>query len=169
MAQNIVLIGMMGCGKTTVGRLLAQRLECPMADTDALIEERTGRTIPDIFAADGEARFRALELELCRELAGRRGLVVACGGGLPLQDGAISALKENGLVFWLDRDPGETYDSLDVSGRPLAQAGRADFIRRYQDRAPVYRRWADHTVPCGEGPQAVSDLIFNIFSEVCHP
>ena len=106
MAQNIVLIGMMGCGKTTVGRLLAQRLECPMADTDALIEERTGRTIPDIFAADGEARFRALELELCRELAGRRGLVVACGGGLPLQDGAISALKENGLVFWLDRDPG---------------------------------------------------------------
>lgn len=169
MAQNIVLIGMMGCGKTTVGRLLAQRLECPMADTDALIEERTGRTIPDIFAADGEARFRALELELCRELAGRRGLVVACGGGLPLQDGAISALKENGLVFWLDRDPGETYDSLDVSGRPLAQAGRADFIRRYQDRAPVYRRWADHTVPCGEGPQAVSDLIFNIFLEVCHP
>lgn len=169
MAQNIVLIGMMGCGKTTVGRLLAQHLECPMADTDALIEERTGRTIPDIFAADGEARFRALELELCRELAGRRGLVVACGGGLPLQDGAISALKENGLVFWLDRDPGETYDSLDVSGRPLAQAGRADFIRRYQDRAPVYRRWADHTVPCGEGPQAVSDLIFNIFLEVCHP
>lgn len=169
MAQNIVLIGMMGCGKTTVGRLLAQRLECPMADTDALIEERTGRTIPDIFAADGEARFRALELELCRELAGQRGLVVACGGGLPLQDGAISALKENGLVFWLDRDPGETYDSLDVSDRPLAQAGRADFIRRYQDRAPVYRRWADHTVPCGEGPQAVSDLIFNIFSEVRHP
>ncbi len=169
MGKNIILIGMMGCGKTTVGRLLAQRLECPMADTDALIEERTGRTIPDIFAADGEARFRALELELCRELSGRWGLVVACGGGLPLQDGAISDLKENGLVFWLDRDPGETYDSLDVSGRPLAQAGRADFIRRYQDRAPVYRRWADHTVPCGEGPQAVSDLIFNIFSEVCHP
>lgn len=169
MAQNIVLIGMMGCGKTTVGRLLAQRLECPMADTDALIEERTGRTIPDIFAADGEARFRALELELCRELAGRRGLIVACGGGLPTQEAAMAALRENGLVFWLDRDPGETYDSLDVSGRPLAQAGRADFVRRYRDRAPVYRRWADHTVPCGEGPQAVSDLIFNIFLEVCHP
>lgn len=168
MAQNIVLIGMMGCGKTTVGRLLAQRLECPLADTDALIEERTGRTIPDIFAADGEARFRTLELELCRELAGRRGLIVACGGGLPTQEAAMAALRENGLVFWLDRDPGETYDSLDVSGRPLAQAGRADFVRRYRDRVPVYRRWADHTVPCGDGPQAVSDLIFNIFSEVCH-
>ena len=169
MAQNIVLIGMMGCGKTTVGRLLAQRLECPMADTDALIEERTGRTIPDIFAADGEARFRALELELCRELAGRRGLVVACGGGLPLQDGAIAALKDSGLVFWLDRDPGETYDALDVSGRPLAQAGRADFIRRYQDRAPVYRRWADRIIPCAGGPQAAADLISTIYSEVCQP
>lgn len=167
--KNIVLIGMMGCGKSTCGQLLAEQSGREFADTDALIEAKEGRSIPDIFAADGEARFRALELELCRELAGRRGLVVACGGGLPLQDGAISALKENGLVFWLDRDPGETYDSLDVSGRPLAQAGRADFIRRYQDRAPVYRRWADHTVPCGEGPQAVSDLIFNIFSEVCHP
>ena len=168
MAQNIVLIGMMGCGKTTVGALLAQRFHRPLVDTDTLIEQRQGCAVRDIFQNHGEAHFRSLELELCRELAGRRGLVVACGGGLPLQDGAISALKENGLVFWLDRDPGETYDSLDVSGRPLAQAGRADFIRRYQDRAPVYRRWADHTVPCGEGPQAVSDLIFNIFSEVRH-
>ena len=169
MAQNIVLIGMMGCGKTTVGRLLAQRLECPMADTDALIEERTGRTIPDIFAADGEARFRALELELCRELAGRRGLVVACGGGLPLQDGAISALKENGLVFWLDRDPGETYDSLDVSGRPLAQAGRDGFIQRYTARAPVYRRWADHLIRHPESPQYAGRLIATIYREVTEP
>ena len=166
MAQNIVLIGMMGCGKTTVGRLLAQRLECPMADTDALIEERTGRTIPDIFAADGEARFRALELELCRELAGRRGLVVACGGGLPLQNGAISALKENGLVFWLDRDPGETYYDLDISGRPLAQAGREDFLARYAVRSPIYHRWADFIIVRPETPQYAEKRISTIYTEV---
>ena len=169
MAQNIVLIGMMGCGKTTVGRLLSRRFGRPLVDTDALIEERQGRSIPDIFAAGGEARFRALELELCRELGAKEELIIACGGGLPLQDESIAALKKNGLVFWLDRDPGETYDSLDVSGRPLAQAGREDFLRRYQDRAPVYRRWADHIVPCGNSPQVVSDLIFNLFSEVRHP
>ena len=169
MEKNIILIGMMGCGKSTVGRLLARRLGRELADTDGLIEARTGRTIPDIFASEGEEGFRALELELCRELSRGQGLVVACGGGLPTQDGAISALKETGLVFWLDRDPGETYDALDVSGRPLAQRGRADFLRRYRDRAPVYRRWADYTVPCGDGPQAVSDLIFNIFSEVRRP
>lgn len=167
MPQNIVLIGMMGCGKTTVGGLLAQRLDRPLVDTDTLIEERQGRSIPDIFSADGEACFRVLELELCRELSGREGLVIACGGGLPLRDEAIAALKESGLVFWLDRDPGETYDSLDVSGRPLAQAGRADFLRRYRDRAPVYRRWADHVIPCGAGPENAAAQIAAIYTEVC--
>jgi len=164
MERNIVLIGMMGCGKSTVGGLLAQRLGREPADTDALIEARQGRSIPDIFARDGEPAFRAMELELCRELSRRRGLVIACGGGLPLQAEAIAALKENGLVFWLDRDPGETYDGLDLSGRPLAQGGREDFIRRYEGRAPIYRRWADHTVRA-KSPQVAAALIEVIYKE----
>ena len=169
MDKNIVLIGMMGSGKTTVGRLLAGCLRRPFADTDALIEEREGRSIPDIFARDGEDAFRAMELKLSRELSGQSGLVIACGGGLPMREEAIAALKQNGLVFWLDRDPAETYDALDVSGRPLARSGREDFIRRYQDRAPVYRRWADHTIPCGDGPDAAEQLISTIFLEVTRP
>ena len=169
MDKNIVLIGMMGAGKTTVGKLLADRLRRPFADADALIEQREGRSIPEIFARDGEGAFRALELNLSRELSGQSGLVVACGGGLPTQEEAISALKQNGLVFWLDRDPGETYDALDVTGRPLAQAGREDFIRRCQDRAGVYRRWADYTIPCGDGPHAAAALIAAIFQEVSQP
>ena len=169
MDKNIVLIGMMGCGKSTAGELLARRLGREPADTDALIEARQGRSIPDIFARDGEAGFRALELELCRELSGQGGLVIACGGGLPTREGAIAALKETGAVFWLDRDPAETYDGLDVSGRPLAQAGPEDFIRRYQDRAPVYRRWADYAIPCGDGPQAAERLISTIYQEVSKP
>ena len=169
MDKNIVLIGMMGSGKTTVGGLLARRLRRPFIDTDALIGEREGRSIPDIFARDGEDHFRELELKTARELSGRAGLVVACGGGLPMQDEAIRALKENGLVFWLDRDPGGTYDALDVSGRPLARSGRDGFIKRYQDRAPVYRRWADHIIPCGDGPDAAERLISTIYLEVSQP
>ena len=170
MNNNIVLTGMMGAGKTTVGKLLARRFLRPFADTDALIEEREGRSIPDIFAQDGEDAFRALELNLSRELSGQSGLVVACGGGLPTQEEAISALKQNGLVFWLDRDPGETYDALDVTGRPLAQAGREDFIRRYQSRVPVYRRWADRVIPCADGPRAAEALIAAIIcSEATEP
>ncbi len=166
MEKNIVLIGMMGSGKTTVGRLLAQRLGRELADTDALIEQWQGRSIPDIFSQDGEEGFRALELELCRELSGRQGLVIACGGGLPMQEGAIAALKENGLVFWLDRDPGETYYGLDVSGRPLAQGGREDFLERYARRSPSYHRWADYIIPCGDGPQEAERLISTIYLEV---
>lgn len=164
MDKNIVLIGMMGCGKSTAGELLARRLGRPLADTDAVIEQRQGRAIPEIFARDGEAGFRALELELCRELSGQGGLVIACGGGLPTREGAIAALKETGAVFWLNRDPGETYDSLDVSGRPLAQGGREDFIRRYEGRAPIYRRWADHTVRA-KSPQVAAALIEVIYKE----
>ena len=168
MSGNIVLIGMMGCGKTTVGRLLSRRFARPLADTDALIEAREGRSIPDIFARDGEERFRALELELSLELSAQDGLIIACGGGLPLRDGAIAALKKNGLVFWLDRDPADTFDTLDTSGRPLAQAGRADFIRRYHNRAPIYRRWADHIVRA-KSPQAAAALISAIVTEETKP
>jgi len=167
MAKNIVLIGMMGCGKTTVGRFLAQMLSNrSLADTDALIEQQEGRPIPSIFAREGEARFRELELELCRELSGQQDLIIACGGGLPLQDGAIAALKQNGLVFWLDRDPGNTYDNLDLSSRPLAQAGRGDFLRRYQDRAPIYKRWADCRVPCRDGPGQLAKIIAQQYKEM---
>ena len=166
MTKNIILIGMMGCGKTTVGRVLARHFHCPLVDTDMVIEEREGRSIPEIFTQDGEARFRSLELELCRDLGAQRNHIIACGGGLPIQDSAIAALKENGLVFWLNRDPGETYDALDVSGRPLAQAGREDFLRRYHDRIPVYRRWADYIIPCPDGPKEAARLISTIYMEV---
>lgn len=164
--KNLILTGMMGCGKTTVGKLLSRRLGLELADTDALIEQREDRAVPDIFAQDGEAHFRALELALCRELSKRNGLIIACGGGLPMQDGAIATLKKTGLVFWLDRDPKETYDSLDVSGRPLAQSGREDFVLRYQNRAPVYRRWADYIIRA-KTPREAEALISTIYLEVC--
>ena len=166
MGKNIILIGMMGCGKTTVGRLLAQPLGLELVDTDAIIEQREGRSISDLFSQDGEAHFRALELALCRELSGRQGLVIACGGGLPTQEAAIAALKETGLVFWLDRDPGQTYAGLDVSGRPLAQGGQEDCLQRYERRAPIYRRWADYVIPCGDGPQGAAERVSTIYQEV---
>ena len=169
MDKNIVLIGMMGSGKTTVGTLLAKRLCRPFWDTDALIEKREGRSIPEIFRRDGEEAFRALELEVSRELSGSRNLIIACGGGLPMQEEAIAALKQNGLVFWLDRDPGETYSSLNVSRRPLARSGRDDFIKRYQGRVSVYRKWSDHVVRA-ESPREAEALIAAIIcSEVSEP
>ena len=168
--KNIVLIGMMGCGKSTVGALLAEQLGRELVDTDAFIEEREGRAISDLFAAHGEEHFRALEQALCRELAGRENLVIACGGGLPLREEAMAPLKAGGVVFWLRRDPGETYDGLDTSGRPLAQEGRQACLERFAAREPVYRRWADYIISNPPAPERAALAIGTILqSEEIQP
>ena len=169
MEKNIVLIGMMGCGKTTVGKLLSRRLGRELVDTDALIERQAGCAVRDIFRDYGEERFRDWERTVSSGLSMQGGLVIACGGGLPMQDEAMAALKENGLVFWLDRDPGDTYDGLDVSGRPLAQQGREEFVQRYRHRAPVYRRWADYIISAPKSPKEAEALISTIYLEVTQP
>ena len=160
--RNIVLIGMMASGKTTVGGLLAAALGRPLVDTDALIEEREGRTIPAIFAADGEAYFRDREREAAEDLARQTGLVIACGGGLPLRPDAMAPLHETGVVFWLCRDPGATYDSGVLGDRPLAQDGRAAFLDRFAQREPVYRRWAHHIITDPASPEAGLNAILEV-------
>lgn len=157
--NNIVLIGMMGCGKTTCGRLLAQRLGRELVDTDALIVHREGRSIADIFATDGEHHFRALEESAARELAERDGLVIACGGGLPLRPEAMGPLKASGRVVFLCRDPGQTYDTVPMDARPLGQGGREAFLARFRDREPVYRGYADLVVTDFSSPEATVQAI----------
>ena len=160
--RNIILIGMMASGKTTVGGLLAARLGRELVDTDALIEHREGRAIPDIFAQDGEDYFRDREREAAEDLSRRSGLIVSCGGGLPLRPQAMAPLKERGVVFWLCRDPGATYDSGVLGDRPLAQDGRAAFLARFAQREPVYRRWADHIITDFSSPEATADAILEV-------
>ena len=162
--HNIVLIGMMGCGKTTVGKLLSAALGRTPVDTDALIEAREGRTVTEIFAADGEEHFRTLELQVSKELSAPNGLVISCGGGLPLQPECMEALRRGGTVFWLNRDPGETYDSLDTSARPLAQNGREDFVARYTQRAPVYEQSAHHIITAPSA-RAAAEAILSILEK----
>lgn len=162
--KHIVLIGMMGSGKSTVGRLLGRLLGREVVDTDQLIEQREGRSIPAIMAAEGEEAFRRLEEQLGGELARRQGLIVSCGGGLPLREKAILPLRESGRVFWLDRDPGESYDGLELAHRPLAQQGRADFVARYQARRPIYERESHHRI-CQPSPRQAAEAILSILAQ----
>ena len=157
--KNIVLIGMMGCGKSTIGALLSEKLGRKLVDTDALIVEREGRSISEMFAAEGEGYFRDLELSVSRELGEKEGLIIACGGGLPMRPDCITALKQSGVVFWLRRDPGETYDTMDTAGRPLAQQGREDFLARFAQREPVYRNWADHVIDDFSSPECTMNQV----------
>lgn len=161
--KNIVLIGMMGCGKTTCGQLLAKALGRELVDTDALIETRQGRAIPEIFAQDGEDFFRALERDIAAELSAREDLVIACGGGLPTVEEAIKPLADTGFVVFLERDPAEIFRHVSMAGRPLGQDGEAAFLTRYARREPVYRRWADLTVTSRSTPQETVNLILEGF------
>ena len=144
--KNIVLIGMMGAGKSTVGQLLAGRLKKTLVDTDKLIEAREGLTVEEIFATQGEDYFRSLEVGVAPDISLRSGLIIACGGGLPLRETAMAPLKESGTVFWLNRDAGEIYDHVSMEGRPLAREGREAFLAKAARREEIYRRWADVTV-----------------------
>lgn len=157
---NIVLIGMMGCGKSTCGALLAQRLGRTFVDTDSEVERREGRTIPEIFAAAGEDYFRAREEDVSRDLGRQDGLVIACGGGLPTRKDSMSHLKAGGTVVFLNRDPGEIYDSVSMDGRPLGQEGKAAFLERFAQREPIYRSWADYVISSRSTPEeTVEDIL----------
>ena len=104
--MKVVLIGYRGTGKSTVGRLLADRLGLPFIDTDTLVEARAGKPIPAIFAADGEEGFHALEREVCAGLAAAQG-VIATGGGAVLDPENVAALRHGARVFLLEGPPEE--------------------------------------------------------------
>ena len=158
----MVLIGMMGCGKTTAGELLARKLGFNFVDTDQYIEKALGRSIPDIFAKEGEAFFRDWELGASEELARKKGQVIACGGGLPTRCDSIASLKYSGTVIFLHRDPGEIYDSVSMAGRPLGQQGKTAFLERYAAREPIYLQWADHVVEVAPVPEETVKKILEV-------
>ena len=152
--KNIVLIGMMGSGKSTCAKLLGQRLGRRVVDTDACIAAREGCAVSEIFATRGEAYFRNLEADAAKALGSCSDLIIATGGGLPMREENIAALRENGIVFWLNRDPAETFRCVSMSGRPLAQGDLADFVALYQRRAPIYAAGAHFVVEDFTTPEA---------------
>ena len=120
MVDNVVLIGFMGAGKSSVGRILAKRLGRCFVETDEMITATEGRPIPEIFAERGEAHFRALEDEAVRLLALKRGDVIATGGGLPCRDGRLEALRAIGTVVWLSGEFAALYErALRGGDRPM--------------------------------------------------
>ncbi len=157
--DNVILVGFMGAGKSSVGRLLARRLGRCFVETDDMIIAKEGRSIPEIFAARGEAHFRAAEMEAVRLLALKRGDVIATGGGLPCREGVPEALRALGTVVWLAGDFATLYARARGArdDRPmLASRTRADVEALYRAREPYYRQ-ADITVDTSTlGPDQVA-------------
>jgi shikimate dehydrogenase len=138
--RNIALIGMPGCGKSTVGRILAQAMGRPFADTDERIEEATGKTIPEIFANEGEGAFRRLETRVLDEEGKKSGRVIATGGGVVTRPENRDLLRQNGLILYLKRELPE----LVTDGRPLSEGMGIGALA--EQRLPLYEAWSDCAV-----------------------
>ena len=138
--ENIALIGMAGCGKSTIGRLLAKETGKEFVDADTEIELLAGKSIPEIFAQDGEAEFRRLETEILSNLGKRSGLIIATGGGCVTKDRNYPLLRQNSRIIWLKRDA----DALPTEGRPLSRKTPPAVL--YEQRKPMYEAFADAAV-----------------------
>ena len=153
--RSIVLTGMPGCGKSTLGALLARRLGRELVDTDAEIVRRTGMPITEIFRTHGEAYFRDLETEVLRTAGLTGGRVIAAGGGAVLRPENVDTMKQNGTVVFLDRPLDELRPTAD---RPLADD--AEKLRRlYETRRPTYTAAADVTVPVRGTPEQTAETV----------
>lgn len=149
MDGSLAIVGYMGSGKTTLGRLLARALCLEFVDLDRAVVKKAGKGIPEIFAERGEKHFRALEHEALREsLRGRSPTVVACGGGVVVLPENRSLLRDVTTVF-LREDTDVLYERTRGTGRPLRATSREEFVRRYAERLPFYREVADVDVEVG--------------------
>lgn len=148
-SRNLILIGFMGTGKTTVGKRVARSLGFRFVDTDALIVKKAGKPIPKIFEEDGETEFRKMETEVLKECAAKSGQVLSTGGGIVTIDENRPLLKEAGYVIWLKAEAEVIYERVRRNReRPLLHtANPEETIRKLLDsRVALYKECADFTI-----------------------
>ncbi|MBQ9968147.1 MAG: shikimate kinase, partial [Oscillospiraceae bacterium] len=154
--QNIILIGMPGCGKSTVGFKLARKLGRWLIDADQELVKRAGMEIPQYMQLHGEEGFRKLETEVLRDLGKESGLVIATGGGCVTREENYAPLHQNGTIVWLQRDLSE----LPTAGRPISQ--QLGVQKLYAVRKPLYEAFADLTVPNTGDPDETAEQILKM-------
>ena len=154
-SMNIVLIGMPGSGKSTIGRALSVLTGKTFVDTDDLVEDMSGMTIPEIFARHGESHFRDLESKIARRIGKETRLIIATGGGCVLREENMDALMQNGRIVLLERDT----EKLATAGRPLSTD--LDALRKIkEDRSPLYKKYGEFTIDTGAcSPKENAELI----------
>ncbi|MGH4050251.1 MAG: shikimate kinase [Clostridium sp.] len=143
--KNIVLIGMPGCGKSEIGKILSKKMDMEFIDIDAFIESSNKVTIAEIFK-NGEASFRDIEYDAVRELSKKKSVVISTGGGVIKIYENILNLKKNGLIIYINRPIQNILEDIDVEGRPLLAKDPANVFRLFEERSPLYKKYCDHEV-----------------------
>lgn len=159
---NIVLIGMPGSGKTTVGEFLSNALKRPVIDTDSFISVKAKKTIPELFEK-GEETFRSAETEAIQELAERENTIIPTGGGCILKEENMDALGQNGTIIFIDRSVENIIQDIEESNRPLLANGKERLYSLYQERIELYKKYADITV---ENTSTIDELLKKIIASL---
>ena len=157
--ENIILIGMPGCGKSTIGKAVADKLKKTYIDTDIEIVKATGKSIPQIFAESGEDGFRKIETQILAEFGAKSGLLIATGGGCVTRPENYPHLHRNGTMVWIKRD----IQSLPAEGRPLSKNGDLDSM--YAIRKPLYESFADIVIENNKTVEAAANDIISKLTE----
>ena len=144
--RYVALIGLSGCGKTTFSQMLSEKLNMRRVDTDDLIQQMSGHTIPELFSVS-EDHFRDWEERALASIAPDDHLIVACGGGIIKRPACREILRRNALVIYIDRPPENICADVDTSGRPLLKNGAEQIFRLYEERKALYEETADVVVP----------------------
>ena len=170
MKTNIALIGFMGTGKTAVGQLLAKKLGKKFVELDLLIEQKAGKSIPDIFQQDGEIGFRELEIKVAKEVANKQDTVIACGGGIVLNKINTDRLRENARMVYLTASPGVILKRAvsEAGQRPLLEVDNPALTIRemLRFREPFYERAADIVIDTSKlDTNAVAEQIIEKLKE----
>jgi len=163
MAKNIVLIGMPGCGKTTIGRILARELSMEFYDMDDYIEKKTKQKISELFEK-GEEYFRNIESSICEELAKKESSIISTGGGVIKRKENIDFLKKNGVIIFIDRPVDNIIGDVDISRRPLLKEGKEKVLKLYEERYLLYKKYSDKIVMNNSDIYVTKDSIIDIYN-----
>ena len=166
--MNLVLIGMPGSGKSTVGKILSWMLCMPLADTDSMVEQAAGKTIPALFAQEGEAAFRDRETAAARQAAALDNTVIATGGGIVLRPENMEALAATGMIFFRDRDL-EDILGEDHMGRPLVGRDPEKLRILYTQSIELYRKYAQYIISHTKTAEEAAARIAALYREACQP
>ena len=165
MGKNIVLIGMPGCGKTTLGKILNKELSMEFYDMDNYIERKTDKKISELFEK-GENYFRDIESLACEELSKNKNVIISTGGGVIKIKENIDFLKENGIVIFIDRSVDDIIGDVDISKRPLLKEGKEKVLKLYEERYLLYKNYADEIVVNNKNIEDTKNKIIDIYNNL---